>query len=147
MRALADHLRPVQLLAPQVQAATLTSLVLDTQGWDVAAFLLNVGAPGGGGLSGSNKSVPKIQHSDTLTEAAFADAAAATYQDRLWQDLDSATAGNRAQFVAYTGTKRYIRIVLTVTGTVSVPLAATGLLGGPQKVVAGLPDVGLAIPT
>jgi hypothetical protein len=31
-----------------------------------------------------------------------------------------------------------------VTGTVSLPIAVTGLLGSPQAIVAGAPDVGLA---
>lgn len=137
-----DTVRPVQLLAPVTVATTVTSAVVDRNNWTALVLLLALGA-NGGTLDASHYVTPTVQESDTLVAADFTDVAAA---DLLYSFAVVAAGADvaKAQRAEYTGSKRYVRVKLTVTGTVSVVMAVTALLGLPTMAAATEPSTGLA---
>lgn len=137
-----NSIKPVLLLAPHTLTATTKSLILDRYGWDATAFWLALGAAAGT-LDGSNLITPSLEVSDTTDEADFA---AADDDDVLFAPtvVDAAAEASRIQRIEYTGDARYLRLVLTPTGTVSIPVTVIGLLGGASFATISGPDVGSA---
>lgn len=144
MDNLSAHIRPVQLLAPHTLTATTTTLVLDRYGWDCVVFLLDLGAAAGT-LDADNKVAVAVKGSDTTDAADFE---ALDGDDELFlygpSDIDGSADDERIQRIEYIGDQRYLCLTLTVTGSVSLPLAVLALLGGPSQAIAGAPDVGIA---
>ena len=123
-------------------AATVTadvdSAVIDTQNMSSLAFLVSVGAFT---FTGVNKIALKIFHSDdnvTFTEATLANNE--IYAAAL--ELITAGAGANTHYVEYRGLKRYAKMTLDVSGTVSVPVGVTAV--GISKVRAPDAVVSLA---
>jgi hypothetical protein len=140
---ISTHLRPVQLLAPGAAlTATTKSLVLDRYGWAQVAVLACLGTPGAT-LNSTNNLTMAIQESDTTNDADFTAVPAASllYGFVL---VASAAQASRIQRAEYTGTKRYLRLLVTALGTVSLPVVAIALLGGATVETLSAPDVGLA---
>lgn len=121
-------------------AVTLTTsdvngTVVDTQGFNSLFFVINVGA-NGGTLNGSNKVDFKLQHgnasdlSDAVAVATVGESGGTTIDSNgIFATVDAAGEVSTTYKVAYTGSKRYVRVVSDVTGTISLPVSITALLG------------------
>ena len=130
----------VQLIKPQDLAHTTTkSSILDTQNCGTAEILLSMGVFTG--VDGSNYMTPKLQESNTTAEGDFTDVAAADI-DGAFTVVNSTAKDETIQRVAYRGSKRYVRAVLTYTGTgiTASLVSVSGLLGLPSKAPFTAPD-------
>lgn len=123
-------------IAPQTLASTdVNGITIDTLDFNSAFFIVNVGA-NGGTLNGSNKVDFKLQEGEA---SDLSDAAAVTEiglsggyaidSSGVFATVDDGAEAGAVYKVAYTGIKRYIRLVADVTGTISLPVSATVLLG------------------
>ncbi len=122
-----------------IASVTLTTTdvegtVIDTQGFNSLFFTVNVGA-NGGTLNGSNKVDLKLQHGDAsnLSDAtAVSDIGMSggftVDSNGTFATVDAGGEAGAVYKVAYTGIKRYVRLVADVTGTISLPVGATALL-------------------
>lgn len=115
MRDLANNLGVVQVLAPQVLAATDTSAAIDLIGFDSAAVVINTGA-----IVSSGNFTAKLQESDTTTSGDFTDIAAAD----LIGSLPTALAAASVYRQGYIGNKRYVRLVTTKNSGTSIAVGA-----------------------
>lgn len=111
------------LILPQVASGTtdLTSSALDLQD-DMAAVLLAHIGLSGDTLSGSLKIEAELQHSDDNSSyAACADAdlsaAVSGTNTGTFAVVDGASDDEQIYKVAYLGKKRYLKVVLNLTGT------------------------------
>lgn len=109
--------------------------VVDTQGFNSLYFVVNVGA-NGGTLDGSNKVDFKLQHgdasnlSDATAVATVGESGGTTIDSNgVFATVDAGGEASAVYKVAYTGIKRYVRVVSDVTGTISLPVAITAILG------------------
>lgn len=127
-RDMHNNIAVVHLLdAQDVAGADTNSNILDTQGFESAELLVNVGAASP--LSGSVYLTPTLQHADSTANSAFTDVDA---DDILgaFTTIDANTEDQVTQNVGYVGVKRYVRVALVVTGSQSVTnVAVDGLLG------------------
>lgn len=111
-------------LPPLVRTASANGAGVDLAGYDSAFLLVHFGAWTDGTWT------PKMQESDD--NAAFTDVAAADLQGSF--TAVSGTAGqNTVQRVGYIGAKRYVRGVLTGTGTTGVNAGMTVVRGHPAR--------------
>ena len=124
--------KAVQLLAPADITNTDTeTLLLDTQGFEGAGIIVNVGALTG--HDATNHAELVVQECDTTADADFTDVASTDLIGAL-PDLNGAAADdNQLYSVCYIGRKRYIRVSIEVTeagpGTItSMILGVTGVL-------------------
>lgn len=108
MRDIVGHLAIASSIDPQIYTTTQTGAIIDLKGYDSAMISLLVGTLTDG------VHTPKLQHGD---DSGLSDAA-----DVSGTDLDGAfgvTVSDTNQAVGYLGTKRYCRVVVTITGTPS----------------------------
>lgn len=99
------------------------SKIVDLQGWKGCAFLVTAGVATGG--DGSNYATPKLQESDTTADADFTDVVSADYSEIPTGQGDvntsnvpaKLTTAGETRLIGYIGAKRYVRCVLTYTGT------------------------------
>lgn len=108
---------------------------VDTQGFNSLYFVINVGA-NGGTLNGSNKVDFKLEHgdasdlSDAVAVATVGESGGTTVDsDGIFATVDAGGEVSAVYKVAYTGNKRYVRVLSDVTGTISLPVAITAILG------------------
>lgn len=120
MKDLYSKLALVQSLAPAVLSATSTGTAIDLQGYDSAVACVETGA-----IVSAGDFAFKLQESDTTTSGDFADVAAANIQGALPETLEA----NSAYKLGYTGSKRYIRHVLTKAGGTSIAAGVTVIKG------------------
>lgn len=112
--------------------ADATSNLLDTKGFESAEILVVIGALTG--VDGSNHFQFKLQESDSVVGTSFTDVDA---KDILgaFTKVDAATEDSTIQRVGYKGTKRYVRVDINETGTISAGiLAVVGILGNGRSV-------------
>lgn len=108
-------------LAPQTITSTTTGSAVDLKGYDAATALVHAGTfTGGSGLSVGL--VESDNDSDYTTVAA---------EDLVYSTLAMTVAGTLR--VGYRGTKRYVKVVLTLTSGVSVPVSAVVLRQLPER--------------
>src|SRR5574343_661158 len=109
MRSILDNMAVRWLANAQTLTGTTKSKLLDRAGYETAAILWSVGI-------------------DAAVDGDFTTVAAA---DLLYTPtvVDSTNEDDVTQVMEYRGTKRYIRLLLTETGTLSGPHAIIGLLG------------------
>jgi hypothetical protein len=123
-------------IASQTLTTTdVNGAVIDTQNFNSLFFVIVVGA-NGGTLDGSNKLDLKLQHGDV---ADLSDGAVITdvglsggftiNSNGIFATIDAAGEAGAVYKVAYTGVKRYVRLVADVTGTISLPVGAVALSG------------------
>lgn len=109
--------KPVHLLDPQDVAHTTTkSSVLDLGTPAAEGVLLGAMVGALTGVDASNYLTLTAQESDTTADADFATVAAASL-DGAFTVINSTSKDQVTQFVGYRGTKRYVRVVATFTGT------------------------------
>lgn len=121
-----SNLALVATVAPAVQTATVKGTAVDLQGYGSATAIINTGA-----IAGSGKFTATLQESDTTTDGDFADVAAA---DLLGDAFPSAgLAATTVYKQGYIGTKRYLRVVLTLVSGTSIAAGAVIALGHPAS--------------
>lgn len=125
------NLKVVQALDPILAQTTRTSDTVDRLGYEDVFVVFNIGFCLDA-LSGSRTWTPKLQESDdgsSFTDVADADTdnGAASYL------IASSASDERSYLISYKGTKRYVRMVVTHTGTHTngSPMGITVLLGNP----------------
>jgi hypothetical protein len=101
------EINSAQSLAPATRNATANGTGVDLAGFEKAAVVLSAGTITDG------THTPKIQDSDD--NSTLADVAA-SLQSGTFTALTSGAGGNANQEVGYLGAKRYLRVVVTVTG-------------------------------
>ena len=134
----------VQLLAPTNIANTdTTTSLLDTQGFEGAGIIVNVGALTGHAAGATTALI--VEESDSTDANSFTPVAPADLIGAL-PTLDNAAAdANQLYSVGYRGTKRYIRVRIdhteTTQGTITATMiGVTGVLGFPRHMPISLPD-------
>lgn len=132
MKSKKGLIAPVVLLeAADLAHANTTTALLDCQNFGSAEIWLAIGALTG--VDGSNYVTPKLQECDTTEGDDFTDVAAAD-MDGAFSKVDATSKDSVIQRVAYIGGKRYIRVVLTYTGTTISAgiIGCYGVLGRPS---------------
>lgn len=122
MRDLASNIGVVLALSPAVQTATIKGTAVDRRGYDSAALVINTGA-----IVASGNFTAKLQESDTTTDGDFTDVVAGD----LIGDLPAVLTPDSSFKQGYIGTKRYIRVVLTLNSGTSIAAGAVAVLGNP----------------
>lgn len=120
-----------QLLSPVNSTSTKTSSSADTRGFNDNVVIVNIGVALDS-LSGSRYWTIQLEESannSTFTSVADSDTGngAASFV------LNSSITDDQAYVMNYTGSKRYIRVVITATGSHSIgtPMGVTAILGKP----------------
>ncbi len=139
MRELYSELKAVKTIDPIVGNNTTegTGVGVDLQGYEGALMVAHIGLSGDT-LSGSVYITPSLQESDVLG-SGYADAAAADVEG-AFTVIDAAAEDEVVQAVGYKGAKRFIRLLLTFTGThtVGTPISGVAVLGSPRHGPAGV---------
>lgn len=125
---LKNNLVANQSLAPALRASSANGTAIDLQGSEGALIVVECGALTDG------VHTPSLEESDA-SGSGFAAVAAA---DRIGS-LVACTA-NGVQAIGYIGSKRYVRVVMTITGS-----PATGALTSAVVLEGGLRHVGVAV--
>jgi len=143
MKNLMGELKAISALDAVVLSATANGLPIDTQGFESLVFTINVGDFAT--FSGSNLLTFTVEESDA-SGSGYAAIAAGAYLDArneagaVWDRIMDAAGDDEQAFMigVEVRTKRYLRLVVTETGTVSVPISATAILGGARHQPAGV---------
>lgn len=127
-RDLAHSIKPVQAFAPAAKTATANGLDIDTSGFEAVDFVLNVGVVTDG------THTPKLQEADDNGSGApgtYSDVAAAALIGAFTALTTGAgNGGSAVQEVGYIGSKRWVRLVMTVSGaTTGGVYGADAILG------------------
>ncbi len=127
-RDLAHNVAQAVLKNPAATTATFTGSGVDTAGYEAVACLFQTGAYTDG------THTPKLQDSDD--NSTFADVAAANLIGSFTA-VSGAGQQNAIQEVGYIGGRRYIRLVVTVSGaTTGAVYGAIALLAGARNLPA-----------
>lgn len=128
-------IKVVNSIKPTTITATATGVSVDTLGFMGVAILLSLAAATG--LSGANKVVFKLQESANNSDWTDVDASVAADNLDGSSDyvpghgvvtIDDNAETDQAYKMGYRGYKRYVRVIGTVTGTVSMISAAVAIL-------------------
>lgn len=117
-----SNVAAVLALSPAVQAATIKGNTIDLSGFATALLVVNTGA-----IVAAGDYTAKLQHSDTTTDGDFTDVAA----DDLLGTLPASLTEDGTFRQGYTGSKRYIRVVVTKNGGTSIAAGAVVIKGTP----------------
>ena len=125
-----SDLKPVHSIASQLATSTKTGTTIDRFGYNALSVLFVFGAWTDGTYT------PKLTESDddsSYSDVAAGDLIASPITAQAIAAVSSSGGQNKVQSVGYKGTKRYIRPVVTVTGSPSTgaQIGAYGLLGHP----------------
>jgi hypothetical protein len=117
------------VLAPQTVTADVNTAEVDCQDLNSLGFIVSVGAFA---FSNTNKIGLKLQHSDD--NVTFVDVTE-VYEGvaPLVKELDTPAEQSSSHLVEYRGGKRYARLQLDVSGTVSVPCCVVAVSQHPEK--------------
>lgn len=121
MRDIVSNVSVVQVVAPAVQAATITSEAIDLQGVNSAMAVVNTGA-----IVGAGNFTAKLQEADTTATEDFADVAAGHLQGAF----PAALAAGAVVKVGYAGFRRFVRLVITKNSGTSIAAGAVLVSGG-----------------
>jgi len=122
MRDMFSSYKVVHLLDAQSISATTNSLACDLAGFNRVLLLVNIGALSFG--SSSSLTV-KLQESDD--ETTWADVPA-DWQKGNFATISDTNSGQTTLACTYLGYKRYVRVVLDVTESVSGPVSVDAVL-------------------
>jgi hypothetical protein len=128
VRNFSDVVKMAQLLKPQAISADTNTSSFEAAVAQANGFLVQVGTFA---FDGSNKIALKVQTSDDDSTWADADASElySPESGAVQKILDAGTDDDQVYHIEYRGIKRYIRLVLDVTGTVSCLMAVQSLQG------------------
>ena len=124
MRDLSHNIGVATVMAPAVQAATVTSEAFDLLNFNAFALLVTTGA-----IVGAGNFTAKLQHMDTTAGGSFADVPSADLIDALPDSL----AADTVIKVGYKGGKRYLRVVLTKNGGTSIAVGVVLIKGASRN--------------
>ena len=129
MRDLYDNIAVLQLMAPvDIGANDTYSSIADLQDFEQCDIIVNLGVCTA--ATPNTYVTPTLQESDSLTEADFDSVDSDDYLGGLTK-VDDVAEDNTVQRVGYIGSKRYIRVLMNVTSTMSnVPVSITAILSG-----------------
>jgi len=120
-----------QVLAPATVTADVNSASVDTKDLNSLGFVVSVGAFT---FTNTNKIDLVLEHSDdnsNWTQVGQENLYAGTAP--IAKSLSAAADASKTHLVEYRGGKRYVRLVLDVSGTVSVPAAVVAVSLDPEK--------------
>ncbi len=135
MKDLHNNIEVVSLLDPVVVSATATIDDIDLAGWNSAELIIGAGIDAGSGLSNSNKLVFVLYDSpdgSTYTAVETADMLGVTVVAGVILTIDGTDEDATVYHFGYVGGQRYLRLIYTETGDVSMPMAITLVKGHPQ---------------
>lgn len=136
MKDLHNKIEVVSLLDPIAVSTTQTITDVDLAGWNSAEIVFAIGLDAGTGLSASHKIVWVMSDSpDGTTYTAVADAdmlGVSSITSGTILTIDAADEDNLVYHFGYVGGQRYIQLVGTVTGTISMPMSIVLIKGHPQ---------------
>jgi hypothetical protein len=128
MKDLHNHIEVVSLLDPIAVTSTQTITDIDLAGWNSAELVFAIGLDAGTGLSASHKIVWVLSDSPdgtTYTAVTTAKMLGVTVSSGVILTIDATDEDNLVYQFGYIGGERYLQLVGTVTGTISMP---TGIL-------------------
>lgn len=132
MKDLHNKIKVTALLDPIAVSTTQTITDIDLAGYNSCEVVFHVGVDGSG-LDGSNKIVWVMSDSDNGTDwTAVEDADMLGVSDitsGTILTLDATSEDNAVYHFGYVGGQRYIQLVGTVTGTISLPTGITLIKG------------------
>lgn len=115
LRNIANKLKAVKALVPQTITADTTSSAVDLKDFKNFAFVVTTGAFS---FTGVNKVNCLIRESDDDS----------TYTDSVYsKELAASGDASNVHMIEYKGSKRYVKLLLDVSGTVSVTMAVNGV--------------------
>lgn len=103
----------------------------DTKEYDAFGYLVQVGAFA---FDASNKVALELLHSDD--NSVFTACAAEDYEGGVIKELAASTDQSKVHAVGYVGSKRYVKLNLNVTGTVSVATSVVAISTDPKSAPA-----------
>ena len=120
IRDMSDNVDVALSLAPAARVnGTFNGTAVDLRGYDSAMLVVNFGAYTDGTHTTS------LQHSD---DGATFTTASASELNGAFTAVNSGGGANSTQRVGYSGSKRYIRAVLTVSGATSGALSEASIM-------------------
>ena len=124
----AIHTYHKQVLAAQTVSADTNCASVDCKDINSLAFIVAVGAFA---FTGANKIGLKLQHSDD--NSTFVDVTE-VYEGvaPLVKELAAGADADKSHLVEYRGGKQYARLVLDISGTVSVAIAVVAMSINPE---------------
>jgi hypothetical protein len=137
MRELHSVLSPQSLLVGGVYTSTPTVGIADIKGFDALYIMIHIGI-GGITFTVTNRIEFKMEHSDdaiTWADVTQADVRNVTLQaGAMVRRLITPKGFVDVQEVSYVGTRRYVRVTPTFSGThgTGTPLSMTALRGYPH---------------
>jgi hypothetical protein len=139
MKDLANRIAVITSLLPLNRTATANGTGVDLQGFESAVAQIHIGASSDT-LSGSVYISAKLQESDdnsTFTDVASSDVTEGSISSGVFYTANSAGTASTVQHIGYIGSKRYIRVSDTRTGTHTngTPTAAVIIKGNPRHSV------------
>lgn len=135
MKDLYNNIEIVSVLDPIAVSATATYTDMDLQGFNSACLVINCGLDAGTGLGASHKFVGVLYDSANGTDYAVvetADMLDLTVTSGTVLTIDAVGEDNSIYKLGYVGGKRYLQLVITVTGTVSMPMSIELVKGNPE---------------
>jgi len=126
MKDLYNNINVESVLDPIAVSATATYTDIDLQGANSACLLVHAGLDAGSGLSGSNSLIYTLYDSPdgtTYTLVETADMVGLTVASGVVITIDAVGEDNTLYKLGYIGGKRYLQLIGTETGTVSMPVA------------------------
>lgn len=124
MRDLSNNIGARLAVAPAVLAATTKGSAIDTKGFGSLAFVVSTGA-----IVSAGDFTATLQHSDTTTDADFANVAATDQTGSFGPTL----AADSTVKAGYIGNRRYARVVITKNGGTSIAAGAVAILDHAAK--------------
>lgn len=135
MRDIFNNLLVKSLTTPATATSTVTSGTCDRLGYESATFFVHYGTSGDT-LTGSLYWSAALQESDddsTYTAVAAANVIGAS--SNAFGLANAMTEDDAVYALGYNGTKRYVQVVVTATGSVSsgMPIGIFAVLGHANK--------------
>lgn len=121
VRDLVSNVDVVQSLAPAARNATATGNSVDLRGYDSAMIMVSFGT----WTDGTH--TPSVQHS--VDNVTFATVAASDLSGTL-SAVSGGAGSNSVQRVGYIGERRYVRVVMTVSGATTGVVDAASVVRG-----------------
>ena len=119
-RSMTDKVGVAFLTSPVAITATDTSLYFDTKGWEEVEIIINETSTA---VDSSHYYTPTLQ-SSTASGSGFA--TSTEYQGTTLASQTTNTSTVR--HIGYTGTERYIKVVMTETGTTAASTIAVTVI-------------------
>src|SRR5437879_13399200 len=124
LHSLKDHISEAISLSPAARTASANGTGVDLAGFESACCVAAYGV----WTDGTH--TVKLQDSDD--NSSFADVAAG-FLDGAFTAVSASGGSNTTQRVSYTGGKRYVRAVLTVSGATTGALSAAVIVRGDPR--------------